>query len=58
MKLQWAETTHQQMSTLADHRPDMGVILISGAILLLAIATLVVRYASFTFPSGQSDTRR
>jgi phosphate starvation-inducible membrane PsiE len=40
------------------HRPDMGVILIAGAILLLAIATLVVRYASFKFPSGQSDTRR
>ncbi len=42
----------------AHHRPDMGVILISGAILLLAIATLVVRYASFKFPSGQPDTRR
>ena len=42
----------------AHHRPDMGVVLISGAILLLAIATLVVRYASFRFPSGQSDTRK
>ena len=42
----------------AHHRPDMGVILIAGAILLLAIATLVVRYASFKFPSGQSDTQR
>lgn len=41
----------------AHHRPDMGVVLISGAILLLAIATLVVRYASFRFPSGQSDPR-
>lgn len=42
----------------AHHRPDMGVILIAGAILLLAIATLVVRYASFKFPSGQSDAQR
>jgi phosphate starvation-inducible membrane PsiE len=41
----------------AHHRPDMGAVLIAGAILLLAIATLVVRYASFKFPSGQSDTR-
>jgi phosphate starvation-inducible membrane PsiE len=42
----------------AHHRPDMGVVLVSGAILLLAIATLVVRYASSKFPSAQSDTRR
>lgn len=42
----------------AHHRPDMGVVLVSGAILLLAVATLVVRYASSKFPSAQSDTRR
>ena len=35
----------------AHHRPDMGVIFGSGAILLLALATLVIRYGSFRFPS-------
>jgi len=42
----------------AHHRPDMGAILVSGAILLLAIATLVIRYGSFKYPSGQSDGPR
>ena len=37
----------------AHHRPDMGIVLGSGAILLLALATLVVRYGSFKFPSAQ-----
>ena len=41
----------------AHHRPDIGIVLGSGAILLLAIATLVVRYGSFKFPSGQSEGR-
>ncbi len=41
----------------AHHRPDMGVVLGSGAILLLAFATLVVRYGSFKFPSGQPEGR-
>ncbi len=35
----------------AHHRPDMGVVLVSGAILLLALATLVIRYGSARFPS-------
>jgi protein PsiE len=42
----------------AHHRPDMGAILVSAAILLLAIATLVIRYGSFKYPSGQSDGPR
>jgi phosphate starvation-inducible membrane PsiE len=41
----------------AHHRPDMGIVLVSGAILLLALATLVIRYGSSRFPSGQSDGR-
>lgn len=41
----------------AHHRPDIGIVLGSGAILLLAIATLVVRYGSSRFPSGQSEGR-
>ena len=36
------------------HAPDMGIVLGAGAILLLALATLVVRYGSAKFPSGPS----
>jgi protein PsiE len=41
----------------AHHRPDIGIVFGSGAILLLALATLVVRYGSFSFPSGKSEGR-
>ena len=34
-----------------EHRPDEGILMITGAILLLAIAVLVLRYASHRFPS-------
>lgn len=37
------------------HRPDMGVVYVSGAILLLAVAVLVVRYASARFPAVSAD---
>jgi phosphate starvation-inducible membrane PsiE len=37
------------------HRPDMGIVLVAGALLLLAFATLVIRYASSKFPSAHSD---
>ena len=40
----------------AHHRPDMGAILVSGAILLLAIATLVIRYGSARYPSQSAST--
>ena len=36
-----------------DHTPNMGIILVSGAILLLAVATLVIRYGSAKFPSSE-----
>ena len=41
----------------AHHRPDLGIVLVSGALLLLALATLVIRYGSFKFPSDQADDR-
>jgi phosphate starvation-inducible membrane PsiE len=41
----------------AHHRPDLGVIYITGAILLLAVATLVVRYASSKYPAGPAGAR-
>jgi len=38
------------------HRPDQGILLIAGGILLLALATLVVRYGSAKFPSKEDRT--
>jgi protein PsiE len=39
-----------------NHKPDMGVVMVSGAILLLAAAIFVVRYASSRFPSVQVES--
>jgi phosphate starvation-inducible membrane PsiE len=39
------------------HRPDIEIVMVSGAILLLALATLVVRYGSAKYPSGARDGR-
>jgi protein PsiE len=39
------------------HAPDMGIMLVAGAILLLALATLVIRYASSKFPATQSSDK-
>ena len=38
------------------HKPSMGIVLVCGAILLLAVATLVVRFASHRFPSGSDKS--
>ncbi|MNQ71736.1 phosphate-starvation-inducible protein PsiE [compost metagenome] len=38
-----------------NHKPNMGIVMVCGAILLLAIATLVVRYASTKFPSPPAN---
>ena len=40
------------------NRPDQGILLISGGILLLAVATLVVRYGSSRFPAGRPEDAR
>ena len=40
------------------HKLDWGIVMVSGAILLLALANLVVRYGSARFPSPTSDQRR
>jgi protein PsiE len=37
------------------HRLDWGIVMVSGAILLLALANLVVRFSSARFPSASSD---
>jgi phosphate starvation-inducible membrane PsiE len=36
----------------AHHQPDYGILLIAGGILMLSLATLVIRYGSFRFPSS------
>jgi len=39
------------------HKLDWGIVMVSGAILLLAFANLVVRYGSSRFPSTSSSDR-
>lgn len=40
-----------------NHTPNEGILLISGGILLLAVATLVIRYGSAKFPSAEPGGR-
>jgi len=42
----------------AHHNPDWGMLIVSGAILILALANLVVRYSSARYPSAPSSTDR
>lgn len=51
--------TRLLISDVSHHnRPDMGVVYVSGAILLLGMAVLVVRFASSRFPSFQAESRQ
>lgn len=38
-----------------DHNPDLDIVYISGSILLLALANLVIRYGSNKYPSGRIE---
>lgn len=50
--------TRLLISDVSHHNPpDIGVVYLSGAILLLAFAILVVRYASSQFPSAKVPDR-
>ncbi len=50
--------TRLMISDISHHNdPNMGVVYISGAILLLAIAVLVVRFASSRYPSTESNNQ-
>jgi phosphate starvation-inducible membrane PsiE len=50
--------TRLLISDVSHHnRPDLSVVYVSGAILLLAFAILVVRFASSRFPSVQTPGR-
>ena len=42
----------------AEHRTGMDLIVITGAIFMLSIAVLTLRYGSHKFPSGDSNLRR
>jgi len=42
------------MDVQSHQAPEMGIILVSGAILLLALATLVIRFGSYKFPSKEA----
>jgi phosphate starvation-inducible membrane PsiE len=37
-----------------NHTPSVGILIVSGGILLLAVATLVIRYGSAKFPSSEA----
>jgi phosphate starvation-inducible membrane PsiE len=39
------------------HKLDWGIVMVAGAILLLALANLVVRYGSARYPSAPSADR-
>ncbi len=39
----------------ANHEPDLGILYITGSILFLAIANLIIRYGSSKFPSPGSN---
>lgn len=41
-----------------EHKPDIDIVYISGSILLLAVANLVIRYGSHRFPSNRMQEER
>jgi len=38
-----------------NHTPNPGILLVSGGILMLAVAALVIRYGSYRFPSRPAE---
>ena len=38
------------------HEPNLGILIVAGGILLLALATLVIRYGSARFPAQSSSS--
>lgn len=39
------------------HKPTWGILMVCGGIVLLAIATLIVRFGSYRYPSNGESTR-
>ncbi len=42
----------------SNHTPDMGILYVSGAILILALANLIVRYGSSKYPSFRPEIEK
>lgn len=41
-----------------EHKPTMGILMVCGGIVLLALATLIIRYGSYRFPSLHSTDKQ
>ncbi len=48
--------TRHLLEVTTQHKPDVDLIVTGGAIFVLAASVLVLRYASFHYPSAQPDT--
>jgi phosphate starvation-inducible membrane PsiE len=48
--------TRHLLEVTTQHRPDVDLMMTAGAIFILAASVLVLRYASFHYPSAQPDT--
>jgi phosphate starvation-inducible membrane PsiE len=49
-----ALTRHMIVFVQNETAPDLGILILAGGTLVMALAVLVVRYASYHFPSGDS----
>ena len=50
-----ALTRHMIVFVQNETVPDMGVLILAGGTLIMAFAVLVIRYASYTFPSSKGQ---
>ncbi len=50
-----ALTRHLVGFVNAHHKPDIGLVLMTGSILILTLSALVLRYASHRFPSAPAE---
>ena len=46
-----ALTRHMILIVQAENAPDLGILIMAGGTLILALAVLVIRYASFHYPT-------
>ena len=52
-----ALTRHMIVFVQNEGAPDFGIIVMAGGTLILALAVLVIRYASFHYPSNSASER-
>lgn len=53
-----ALTRHLVGFVNSHHKPDMGILILAGGILILALSALALRYGSFNFPSVAGSKRQ